>query len=118
MAIGRRMSREASDTAMNTIHCMPAPPPASAVTEAAAAATATGPRKKLNVKVSPMANTPAAIIHQTHSSTRPTLGVGPGGRQNRPRAPDLGGEQRARAAAVERSSYAGATAPARRWRCS
>jgi hypothetical protein len=55
---------------MNTIHCTASPPPTSATTAAATAATAIGPRKKPIVAISPTARTPAAIIHQTHSSMR------------------------------------------------
>ena len=53
---------------MNTIHCAASPLPATATTAVAAAAMATGPRKKPSVRISPTAITPAAIIHKTHSS--------------------------------------------------
>ena len=42
---------------------------------ASAAAIAIGPRKKPSVAISPTASTPAAIIHQTQSSTEPILWV-------------------------------------------
>jgi SPFH domain / Band 7 family len=67
-AIGRRTATDAPDIAMNTIHWSATPPPASATIAAVTAAIATGPRKKPRVTISPTANTPAASIHQTHSS--------------------------------------------------
>ena len=67
-AIGRSTTSDASDIAMKTIHWAATPPPASATIAAATAATATGPRKKPSVRISPTAITPAAIIHMTHSS--------------------------------------------------
>src|SRR4051794_30433251 len=72
-AIGRSTSSDASDAATNTIHCVARPAPTTATIPASAAAIATGPRKKPSVAISPTASTPAAIIHQTQSSTAAIL---------------------------------------------
>src|SRR2546421_2024444 len=87
LAIGRTIASEATDPAANAATCSSTEPPPSATSAARTAASASGPRKRPSVSISPPASPAATSIQITQSGTArsyPEKRAGLAGREIQP----------------------------------